>query len=255
MEKRNYQIKKKKYIALIAALTLSSAFVLNGCSLALPGEETKISTGAELSAEQEILTDGNVQLHTRWYNADGSRLAGATVTVYDGNDQLFQGTTDENGNLEACTLPGNKELRCVITDSSENELAKSDILYKISDNYQAITVYTTHGEADTQKVEIPTSKTVLSAAIYLTENKTLSHANITEYIASDEENTTDAATDGTATDAAQPTDGQQQADPNSADANATDANQQSDAATQSTDQGADQAQTQPATDQQPVVTQ
>lgn len=47
----------------------------------------------------------------------------------------------------------------------------------------------------------------------------------------------------------------QQADPNSADANATDANQQSDAATQSTDQGADQAQTQPATDQQPVVTQ
>ena len=203
-------MKKKKYIALIAALTLSSAFVLNGCSLALPGEETKISTGAELSAEQEILTDGNVQLHTRWYNADGSRLAGATVTVYDGNDQLFQGTTDENGNLEACTLPGNKELRCVITDSSENELAKSDILYKISDNYQAITVYTTHGEADTQKVEIPTSKTVLSAAIYLTENKTLSHANITEYIASDEENTTDAA---------QPTDGQQQADPNSADAN------------------------------------
>ena len=171
-------MKKKKYIALIAALTLSSAFVLNGCSLALPGEETKISTGAELSAEQEILTDGNVQLHTRWYNADGSRLVGATVTVYDGNDQLFQGTTDENGNLEACTLPGNKELRCVITDSSENELAKSDILYKISDNYQAITVYTTHGEADTQKVEIPTSKTVLSAAIYLTENKTLSHANI-----------------------------------------------------------------------------
>lgn len=122
------------------------------------GRRNKISTGAELSAEQEILTDGNVQLHTRWYNADGSRLVGATVTVYDGNDQLFQGTTDENGNLEACTLPGNKELRCVITDSSENELAKSDILYKISDNYQAITVYTTHGEADTQKVEIPTSR-------------------------------------------------------------------------------------------------
>ena len=243
-------MKKKKYIALIAALTLSSAFVLNGCSLALPGEETKISTGAELSAEQEILTDGNVQLYTRWYNTDGSKLAGATVTVYDGNDQLFQGTTDENGNLEACTLSGNKELRCVITDASDNELAKSDILYKISDSYQAITVYTTHGEADTQKVEVPTSKTVLSAAIYLTDNKTLSHANITAYVASDEGNTTD-----TATDAAQPTDDQQQADPNAADANATDAAQPADAATQSTDQGADQAQTQPAADQQPVVTQ
>lgn len=34
-------MKKKKYIALIAALTLSSAFVLNGCSLALPAKKQK----------------------------------------------------------------------------------------------------------------------------------------------------------------------------------------------------------------------
>ena len=78
---------------------------------------------------------------------------------------------------------------------------------------------------------------------------------ITTYVASDAANTTDATADGTATDAAQPTDEQQQANSNAADANATDAAQQSETATQSTNQGADQAQTQPATDQQPVVTQ
>ena len=249
-------MKKKKYIALIAALTLSSAFVLNGCSLALPGEETKISTGAELSAEQETLTDGNVELHTYWYNADGSKLAGATVTVYDGNDQLFSGTTDENGALETCTLPGNTELRCVVTDASGNEIAKSNILYKISDSYQAATIYTTHGESGTQKAEVPASKTTLRVAIYLTENKTLSHANITEYIADEQADAADAAAGD-----AQPADDQQQADPNAADAaqqpaDATATDGQTDAATQSTDQGAgDQAQTQPADDQQPVVTQ
>lgn len=74
-------MKKKKYIALIAALTLSSAFVLNGCSLALPGEETKISTGAELSAEQEILTDGKVHSIPVGTMQTVPELAGATVTV------------------------------------------------------------------------------------------------------------------------------------------------------------------------------
>lgn len=235
-------MKKKTYIALIAALTLSSAFVLNGCSLALPGEETKISTGAELSAEQETLTDGDVQLHSRWYNTDGSKLAGATVNVYDGNDQLFSGTTDENGNLEACTLPGNKELRCVVTDADGNEVAKSDILYKISDSYQAATIYTTHGESGTQKVEVPASKTTLSVAVYLTDNKTLSHANISEYVASDG---ADAAADTSADTSA---DGQADASADGQTDAAADG--QSDASTQSAD---DQAQTQPADDQQPVA--
>lgn len=238
-------MKKKKYIALIAALTLSSAFILNGCSLALPGQEIKISTGAELSAEQETLTDGDLQLYTRWYNADNSRLAGATVTVYNGNDQLFQGTTDENGNLEVCTLPGNKELRCVITDASGNEIAKSDILYKISDSYPDITVYTTHGESGTQKVEVPTAKTSLSVAVYLTENKTLSHANVTPYIASDQTDATDA---NTSDDSAQAADSQQ-TDAQPADTSAPADGQQTTPATQS----ADQAQTQPADQQQPVA--
>ena len=99
-----------------------------------------------------------------------------------------------------CTIPGNKELRCVVTNESGDQIAKSDILYKISDSYDSIMVYSTHGESDTLKVEVPASKQQLSVAIYLTDNKTLSHANITEYTAGTQADTsadgaTDASTD------------------------------------------------------------
>ena len=176
-------MKKKTYIALISALTISGAFLLNGCSFELPGTDATVSAGTELSAEKEILTDGNLQLYSRWYDASGEKLANATVTITDGNETVFEGTTDENGTLEMCTIPGNKELRCVVTNESGDQIAKSDILYKISDSYDSIMIYSTHGESDTQKVEVPTSKQQLSVAIYLTDNKTLSHANITEYTA------------------------------------------------------------------------
>ena len=244
-------MKKKTYMALIAALTISGAFLLNGCSFDLPNESPQMSTGAELSAEKETLTEGDLQLYTRWYGTDGQKLAGATVTIYNGNEQLFQGTTDENGNLEMCTIPGNTELRCTVSDASGNEIAKSDILYKLSDSYQEITVYTTHGESDTQKVEVPSSKTALSAAIYITDNKTLSHANITEYIANNQTQTdSTGAANGDATATDDQTDASQQTGTTATDG-------QSNAATQSTDPGtADQTQTQPADQtQQQVVTQ
>jgi len=63
-------MKKKTYAALIAALTISGAFLLNGCSFDLPNQSTPMSTGAELSAEKETLTDGELQLYTRWYGTD-----------------------------------------------------------------------------------------------------------------------------------------------------------------------------------------
>ena len=101
-----------------------------------------------------------------------------------------------------CTIPGNKELRCVVTNESGDQIAKSDILYKISDSYDSIMVYSTHGKSDTQKVEVPASKQQLSVAIYLTDNKTLSHANITEYTADTQaDTTTDASTAEGTTDA------------------------------------------------------
>lgn len=119
-------MKKKTYIALISALTISGAFLLNGCSFELPGTDAAVSAGTELSAEKEILTDGNLQLYSRWYDASGEKLANATVTITNGNETVFEGTTDENGTLEMCTIPGNKELRCVVTNESGDQIAKSD---------------------------------------------------------------------------------------------------------------------------------
>ena len=81
-------MKKKTYIALISALTISGAFLLNGCSFELPGTDATVSAGTELSAEKEILTDGNLQLYSRWYDASGEKLANATVTITDGNETV-----------------------------------------------------------------------------------------------------------------------------------------------------------------------
>ena len=237
-------MKKKTYIALISALTISGAFLLNGCSFELPGTDATVSAGTELSAEKEILTDGNLQLYSRWYDASGEKLANATVTITNGNETVFEGTTDENGTLEMCTIPGNKELRCVVTNESGDQIAKSDILYKISDSYDSIMVYSTHGESDTLKVEVPASKQQLSVAIYLTDNKTLSHANITEYTADTQADTSaDGATDASTTEGT--TDAT--SDPGAADTATPDPAAQT----------MDPAQTLPAdpTTQQPVVTQ
>ena len=106
-------MKKKTYIALISALTISGAFLLNGCSFELPGTDATVSAGTELSAEKEILTDGNLQLYSRWYDASGEKLANATVTITDGNETVFEGTTDENGTLEMCTIPALLQMNTV----------------------------------------------------------------------------------------------------------------------------------------------
>ncbi|MFR5703141.1 MAG: hypothetical protein ACLUD0_15575 [Eubacterium ramulus] len=211
-------MKKKTYIALISALTISGAFLLNGCSLRTAGHRCHSQRRYRTLRRKEILTDGNLQLYSRWYDASGEKLANATVTITNGNETVFEGTTDENGTLEMCTIPGNKELRCVVTNESGDQIAKSDILYKISDSYDSIMVYSTHGESDTLKVEVPASKQQLSVAIYLTDNKTLSHANITEYTAGTQADTsadgaTDASTDPGAADTVTPDTAAQTMDP------------------------------------------
>ena len=171
-------MKKKKYLMLIAAITVSSAFLLNGCSFKFPdlsGQNTAIS------AETENLTDGSIQVYSRWYNTDNEKLAGAKIAFYDGNELLVEAVTDENGSLETYTLPGNTELKCVVTDASGTEIANSKFTYKISPDYSALTVFTTQEESDIQEIDVPADKTILSIAMYVTENNTISHANVTPY--------------------------------------------------------------------------
>ena len=98
-------MKKKTYIALISALTISGAFLLNGCSFELPGTDATVSAGTELSAEKEILTDGNLQLYSRWYDASGEKLANATVTITNGNETVFEGTTERTEHLRCAPSP------------------------------------------------------------------------------------------------------------------------------------------------------
>lgn len=205
-------MKKKKYLMLIAAITVSSAFLLNGCGFELP-----LSSGnTAISAETENLTDGSIQAYSRWYNSDNEKLSGATVSIYDGSELIVEATTDADGNLEACTLPGNTELKCVVTDASGNELANSKFIYKISPDYPSLTIYTARDDSDVQEINIPADRTVLSMAMYVTEDSAVSHANITPYDA-DAASGTEQTPEGSADPAAegetdQPQDGQ--ADPN-----------------------------------------
>ena len=170
-------MKKKKYLILFAALTLSTAFLLGGCGLGEPSETEKTA----LSAEAEKLTDGNIVLHSRWYNEQNGKLASATVTFSQDDKQIAQGTTDENGNLAVCTLPGNTQLKCVVADAAGTVLAESDVIYKISAEYPSITVIPVSEDNEISTIEVPAGQETVNAAVFVTKDKTISHANLSHY--------------------------------------------------------------------------
>ena len=179
-------MKKKKYLILIAAVTISAAFLFNGCGL---GSEN--SSEPTVSAETENLTDGDVQVHSRWYNDQNAKLASAVVAIYDGDDKIFEETTDENGNLAPYTLSANTKYRCVVTDAAGTTLAESEIIYKVSSDYPSLSVVSAGDEENrTQEINLPSDKTNVNAAIFVTADKTVSHANLTTYT---EDTTTQAA--------------------------------------------------------------
>lgn len=205
-------MKTKKVITLLTAIAVSSLF-LNGCSTDLTSinaDETTVS--AEM--ETENLSDGNVRMHSVWYNADGSALSGATVTFTADKEDIFTGTTDENGNLEVCSLTGNTAITCTITDNSGETIAESEIILKISSDYTALTIYPVHSSDKSERVvEIPTDKTEIRAAVFVTEDQEISFANISPYsesaaddTAQDADTTDTADTDTSADAAAQPAD-------------------------------------------------
>jgi hypothetical protein len=236
-------MKKRIYLTLLALLTAGSVLLLNGCSLSLP----EVSTDATLSSEAEILVDGNVQLYSRWYNSNDEKLAGAVVSFYDGKTLVFEGTTDENGMLQTEPLPGNTELTCIVTDASGSEIANTTVIYKISDSYSAITVYTIAEDSDLQQIEVPADKTILSAAIYVTEDGMISHANLTQYIETTDETSedqTEGETSDEASEDAAPEDGadaEGSAEGNTA-SEGTDEGGQADTSDASTDTTADESQ-------------
>ena len=202
-------MKKKALITLLAALTAGSFLLLNGCGTDQPATS---DSAVSAEAEAENLAEGTVQMHSVWYNTDNNFLPSATVTILDGRDELFSGTTDESGNLEACNLPGNTTLTCRITSSTGDMLAEGDVVFQISDDYESLTIYPVRdGENSEHILEIPTDKTVLRAAVFITEDGAISFANLSPYdeSSSTSDNTAengtsgDTAADQTATDAGQ----------------------------------------------------
>ena len=189
-------MKKKALIALLAALTAGSFLLLSGCGT----DQTDIS-GSSISAEAETehLSEGTVQMHSVWYNTDNSALAAAAITILDGREELFSGTTDEAGNLEACNLPGNTELTFQVTDSTGDTLAEGEVTFKISEDYESLTIYPVHDEDNSgHLLEISPDKTVLRAAIFITEDGDISFANLSPYNESSDgtDNTGEADTTG-----------------------------------------------------------
>lgn len=185
-------MRKRKFFILFAALTAGS-LLLNGCSLTdIPKEDTTLS--AEM--ENENLADGTIQMHSSWYDTEGNALVSATITISEGKDEIFSGTTDENGNLELCSLPGNSTMKCTITDSTGETIGSSDFIFKISSDYTAITIYPVRNEDNSECiVEVPNDRTEIRAGIFLTKDQTISFANISRYAesAAAEENTEDDA--------------------------------------------------------------
>ncbi|MCD8151389.1 MAG: hypothetical protein LUE92_17975 [Clostridiales bacterium] len=183
-------MKKKLLFSLLAALAVGSIFLCS-CTVDL----TSINEGdTTLSAEIESdnLSDGTLQVHSVWYQNGGDMLTSATITFSDENGEVYSGVTDDSGKLDVCTLPGNTILTCEITDSTGGVIASSEVIFKISSDYTALTIYTPSEEDYECILEIPADKTDIRAAIFLTEDGQLSFANLTPWSDSyDEETTTD----------------------------------------------------------------
>ncbi|MCC8082384.1 MAG: hypothetical protein LIO80_10350 [Lachnospiraceae bacterium] len=187
-------MKKKKLLTLFAALTAGSVLLLGGCGVDLTAINTA-DTDISAELETENLTDGTILVHSVWYSSDESCLSGAVITLSSDDGELFSGTTDDSGCLEECTLPGNTTITCEITDSTGEVLAEAEIVFKLSSDYSDLTIYTSDSEAESSQciLEIPTEKTDIRAAIFVTEDGGLIFANLTPYTESGDE--TDEAAD------------------------------------------------------------
>ncbi len=179
-------MKAKITLPLLAMLAAGSMLCLSGCNAdvtTINEEEVPV----EEAVEEENLAEGTVLFHSVWYDAEGNKLPDVNVAFYEDETLSFSGTTDENGDMEAFTLPCNTTLFCSVTDEAGNPIAESDVVIKLSDNYESIAIYPTRDveseeETPTLTIEIPTGNVNLRAGFYVTQSGTVSLANLTPYV-------------------------------------------------------------------------
>jgi hypothetical protein len=177
-------MKKRKISALLLGSVLCVSLLLSGCGSILDeisflnhSEDTQ--TTAPEGDEPETTEDTTIRLTSRWYNEAGQKLAGATVTLTADGTEVFTGVTDENGILAACTFPSNTEITYTVKDASGATLGSSNAEYIVSEEFTVISMFTTGADSSSQRIQIPSGKTDIVAAMYINSDKKIGHSNIT----------------------------------------------------------------------------
>lgn len=177
-------MKKRKISALLLGSVLCVSLLLSGCGSILDeisflnhSEDTQ--TTAPEGDEPETTEDTTIRLTSRWYNEAGQKLSGATVTLIADGTEVFTGVTDENGILAACTFPSNTEITYTVKDASGATLGSSNAEYIVSEEFTVISMFTTGADSSSQRIQIPSGKTDIVAAMYINSDKKIGHSNIT----------------------------------------------------------------------------
>ena len=177
-------MKKRKISALLLGSVLCVSLLLSGCGSILDeisflnhSEDTQ--TTAPEGDDPETTEDTTIRLTSRWYNEAGQKLAGATVTLTADGTEVFTGVTDENGILAACTFPSNTEITYTVKDASGATLGSSNAEYIVSEEFTVISMFTTGADSSSQRIQIPSGKTDIVAAMYINSDKKIGHSNIT----------------------------------------------------------------------------
>lgn len=177
-------MKKRKISALLLGSVLCVSLLLSGCGSILDeisflnhSEDTQ--TTAPEGDDPETTEDTTIRLTSRWYDEAGQKLAGATVTLTADGTEVFTGVTDENGVLAACTFPSNTDITYTVTDASGATIGSSNAEYIVSEEFTVISMFTTGADSSSQRIQIPSGKTDIVAAMYINSDKKIGHSNIT----------------------------------------------------------------------------
>ena len=168
---------KKKIIPFLAAAAIGGAVALTGCSLSGPNGDNAAASSAAAETttqtadiEKKLPALEAVALTSRWYNASGSRLAGTTVTIFDGKTQLYTGQTNGEGTLDALSVPTGKNITFFLTDKAGTTIASSDILFTSSSDYSENVIVPLRDGESAQTIEIAPDSSSVIASMYIDES-------------------------------------------------------------------------------------
>ena len=176
-------MKKKKISALLLGSVLCATLLFSGCGSILDeisflNHSEDARTAETEGDEPETTEDTTIRLTSRWYDQAGEKLAGATVTLTADGAEVFTGVTDENGILAACTFPSNTDITYTVKDASGATIGSSQAKYIVSEEFTVISMFTT-GSGSSQRIQIPSGKTDIVAAMFIDGSQKIGHSNIT----------------------------------------------------------------------------